>query len=96
MQKILHEKFNGDTTLLSDILLEETMNVTAEVRRTVLKLFNVSEAARRIGVPVPEMHRSVYAGRMPVPRVKLGRRHYYTQDDLDVLTRRCSEMKNHP
>jgi hypothetical protein len=72
------------------------MNVTAGVRRSVLKLFNVSEAARQIGVPVPEMHRSISAGRLPMPRVRLGRRHYYTKDDLEVLTRKCSEMKNHP
>ena len=43
------------------------MNVTAEVRRTVLKLFNVSEAARQIGVPVPEMYRSIYSGYLPSP-----------------------------
>lgn len=72
------------------------MNVTAEVRRTVLRLFNVSEAARQIGVPVPEMYRSVYAGRVPMPHVKLGRRYYFTQDDIEDLTRRCSETKNHP
>jgi DNA-binding transcriptional MerR regulator len=72
------------------------MNVTAGVRRSVLKLFNVSEAARQIGVPVPEMHRSISVGRLPMPRVRLGRRRYYTKDDLEVLTRKCSAMKNHP
>ena len=72
------------------------MNVTAGERRRILKLFNVSEAARQIGVPVPEMHRRISAGHLPMPQVRLGKRRYYTQDDLNALTRRCAEMKNHP
>jgi len=72
------------------------MNVTAGVRRSVLRLFNVSEAARQIGVPVPVMHRSITAGYLPTPQVKLGRRHYYTQDEIEVLTRKCAEIRNHP
>jgi DNA-binding transcriptional MerR regulator len=72
------------------------MNVTAEVRCTVLKLFNVSEAARQIGVPVSEMFRWIYSGFLPSPGFRLGRRYYFTQADIDVLTRRCSEIRNHP
>ena len=72
------------------------MNVTAGERRSVLKLFNVSETARQIGVPVPEMHRWISAGYLPMPEIKLGKRRYYTQDDIEVLTRKCAEMKNHP
>ena len=95
-QKMRPENFGSDTTLLWNIFREETMNVTAGTRRDVRKLFNVSEAARQIGIPVREMHRSVYAGRLPTPQVKLGRRHYYTLDDIELLTRKCFEMKNHP
>jgi hypothetical protein len=86
----------GDTTLLWNIFREETMNVTAGERRRILKLFNVSETARQIGVPVPEMHRWISAGRLPMPQVPLGKRRYYTLDDIDLLTRKCTETKNHP
>ena len=47
------------------------MNVTAEVRRTILRLFNVSEAARQIGVPESEMFRWIYSGRLPSPSFRL-------------------------
>jgi transposase-like protein len=86
----------GDTTLLWNIFREATMNVTAEERRRTLRLFNVSEAARQIGVPVPEMHRWISAGRLPMPQVRLGKRRYYTQEDIVLLTRRCAETENHP
>lgn len=72
------------------------MNVTAGERRNVLKLFNVSEAARQLGVPVQEMHRTVRAGRLPSPRIRLGRRLYYRADDLKSLAEQCAEMQNHP
>ena len=72
------------------------MNVTAGERRRILKLFNVSETARQIGVPVPEMHRWISAGYLPMPTVRLGKRRYFTLDDLAVLTRTCAEKKNHP
>ena len=72
------------------------MNVTAGERRRILKLFNVAETARQIGVPVPVMHRWISAGYLPTPQVTLAKRRYYTQDDIEVLTRKCSEMKNHP
>lgn len=58
------------------------MRVTAHERRTVLKLFNVSEAARQLGVGVQRLHRDVRAGRVRSPEVRLGRRVYFTQDDL--------------
>ena len=72
------------------------MNITAEERRSVLRLLNVSEAARQLGVPVQRMHRSIRTGQLPVPPVKLGRRLYYTQDALKALAKQCSEMQNHP
>jgi len=90
------ERSCGDTTLLWNIFREETMNVTAGERRRILKLFNVAETARQIGVPVKEMHNWVAAGHLPMPQVKLAKRRYYTLDDIEVLTRKCAEMKNHP
>ena len=72
------------------------MNVTAEVRRNTLELFNVSEAARKLGIPVQEMHRSVKAGHLPRPAVRLGRRRYYRADDLMAIAERCCVKENHP
>lgn len=72
------------------------MNATGEVRRTFLRLFNVSEVARQLGISVQQMHHWIYAGILPKPHVTLGRRHFYTQDELDDLTRKLAETKNDP
>ena len=67
------------------------MNVTADKRRQVLGLFNVSEAARRIGEPIQKLHRDIKAGKLPMPTVPLGKRHYFTVDDLTLLKRSVKE-----
>ncbi len=72
------------------------MNVTAAVRRNTLALFNVSEAARKLGIPVQEMHRWLKAGHLPKPAVQLGRRRYYRADDLLLIAERCEAKQNHP
>jgi DNA-binding transcriptional MerR regulator len=72
------------------------MAITADERRSILGLFNVSEAARRLGVPIRKMHWEITAGRLPKPRIRLGRRRYYHADDLRDLAERCAEMQNHP
>ena len=72
------------------------MAITADERRSVLGLFNVSEAARQLGVPVRKMHWNVTAGHLPSPGIRLGKRLYYSMDDLDILDRRCAAQKNHP
>ena len=72
------------------------MNVTAQERRTVLGLFNVSEAARQLGVPVRKMHWEITAGRLPTPRIRLGRRLYFAAADLKLLEQQCSQKTNHP
>ncbi len=61
------------------------MIVTANERRNVLKLFNVSEAARQLGVDVQQMYRDIRAGRAPSPEVKVGKRLYFTGQDLNDL-----------
>lgn len=58
------------------------MIVTADERRRVLNLFNVSEAARQLGVDVFQLHRDIKAERVPSPQVRLGRRLYFGNDDL--------------
>jgi hypothetical protein len=72
------------------------MVITVEERRNTLKLFNVSEAARRLGIPVQEMHRRVKAGELPKPGVQLGRRRYYYATDLTKIAERCGAKQNHP
>jgi hypothetical protein len=47
-----------------------------------LKLFNVAEAARQLGVDSQQLYRDIWAKRVPEPKVCLGRRHYFTQYDL--------------
>ena len=61
------------------------MVVTADERRQVLNLFNVSEAARLMGMDVFHLHRDIRAGRAPSPTVRLGRRLYFGMDDLNHL-----------
>ena len=72
------------------------MNVTAPERRTVLKLFNVSETARELGIPVRKMHWEITAGRLPAPQIRLGKRLYFTADDLRLLEQQCSKRTSHP
>ncbi len=72
------------------------MIVTADERRSILKLFNVSEAARQLGVPVRKMHWEISAGRLPAPQVQLGKRAYYTAADLRILAEQCAKKPNHP
>ena len=67
------------------------MNVTADQRRKVLGLFNVSEAARRVDLPIQKLHREIRAGPLPAPSVPLGKRHYFTADDLTLLERSIHE-----
>jgi len=61
------------------------MNVTAQQRRTILKLFNVSEAARLLGLPVQDMYGRIRAGKLPAPQIPLGKRCYFTADEVDRL-----------
>jgi predicted site-specific integrase-resolvase len=64
------------------------MIVTADERRNVLNLFNVSEAARQLGVDVFRLHRDIKAGRVPSPKIRLGRRLYFTSDEIGDLSER--------
>ena len=46
------------------------MNVTAQQRRTVLRLFNISEAARQLGWPVQHMFHRIRTGQMLPPQIE--------------------------
>ncbi len=72
------------------------MILTAEDRRSIVKLLNVSEAARSLGVPVQHMHCAIRAGRVPKPKIRLGKSLYYHADDLPKLAERYGATKNHP
>lgn len=69
------------------------MAITAEDRRSVLGLFNVSEAARQLGGPVRKMHWEISTGCLPTPRIRLGRRLYYRAADLKSVAERWREIK---
>ena len=67
------------------------MIVTAVERRDVLRLFNVSEAARHLGVGVQQIHRDIRAGRVQSPKVRVARRSYFSADDLKSLATQYKE-----
>lgn len=70
------------------------MNVTADQRRTVLKLFNISESARLLGWSEQEMFSRIRSGQLPSPEIPLGRRFYFSADDLQLLRQQDPE-KDH-
>jgi|GEM_PF-1233798 len=70
------------------------MIVTADERRHVLNLFNVSEAARQLGVGVQKLHRDIRAGRVQSPKVRVGRRLYFASNDLNDLSTHYKKGKN--
>ena len=72
-------------------VVEDRMIVTADERRNVLNLFNVSEAARQLGVGIQQLHRDIRAGRVRSPQVRVGRRLYFTQGDLSDLSTHYKE-----
>lgn len=67
------------------------MILTANERRDVLHLLNVSETARQLGVGVQQLHRDIRAGRARSPQVRVGRRLYYRSEDLEDLSRQYIE-----
>ena len=69
------------------------MNVTAQQRRTVLRLFNISEAARQLGWPVQDMFSRIRSGQVPTPQIPLGRRLYFSADDLQFLRQQESDHR---
>jgi hypothetical protein len=72
------------------------MILTAEDRRSIVKLLNVSEAARSLGVPVQHLHSAIRGGRVPKPEIRLGKLLYYHADELPKLAKRYGATKNHP
>ena len=74
-------------------VVEDQMIVTADERRNVLNLFNVSEAARQLGVDVQQMHRDIRTGRVRPPGVRVGKRLYFTSQDMNDLSAK-NQMKD--
>ena len=73
-----------------NIVSEDHMVITADERRSILGLFNVSEAARELGIPVRKMHWDITTARLPAPRIRLGKRFYFAADDLEILAQQCA------
>jgi len=71
------------------------MNVTANQRRAVLRLFNISEAARQLGWPVQHMFHRIRTGQVPSPKIQLGRRFYFSADDLWSLSQQGPKENGH-
>ena len=67
------------------------MRATAAERRTIFGLFNVSEAARQLGVGIQRLHRDIRAGRVQSPKVRVGNRFYFKSDDLSDLSTHYKE-----
>ena len=59
--------------------------ISAAERRTVLRMFNVSEAARRLGIPVQDLQYVIRAGRISRSSVRIEKRWYYHAEDLPSL-----------
>ena len=71
------------------------MNVTAPQRKAVLRLFNISEAARQLGWPVQDMFSRIRSGQLPSPQIPLGRRFYFSADDLQRIRQQASQENGH-
>ena len=71
------------------------MNVTAQQRRSILRLFNISEAARQLGWPVQDTFRRIRTGQLPSPQIPLGRRFYFSADDLQLLRQKSPQENSH-
>jgi len=59
--------------------------VTADERRNVLGLFNVSEVARQLGVDVFRLHNDIRRGHVQSPQVRIANRSYFTAADVTEL-----------
>lgn len=62
------------------------MEITAAERQRIFNLYNVSEAARQLGLDVQRLHRDRRDRRVPSPEFRLGKRLYYTGHDLEKLS----------
>lgn len=51
----------------------------------MLKLFNISESARLLGWSEQEMFSRIRSGKFPSPQIPLGKRFYFSADDLQRL-----------
>lgn len=61
------------------------MNVTEAQRRDILKLFNVAETSRILGIAQERLYRDIRAGRVRSPQIPLGKRVYFRSEDLTAL-----------
>ena len=69
------------------------MIASATERRNFLKLFNVSESARQLGVDVFRLHRDIRAEKVSAPKIRLWKRLYFGTVDLETLHTHYTEGK---
>jgi predicted site-specific integrase-resolvase len=67
------------------------MFITATVRRGVLRLLNVSEAARHLGIPIQHLHDGIRAGRVTRPQMRIGKRWYYHAEELPDVAKQIGK-----
>ncbi|MHB0960088.1 MAG: helix-turn-helix domain-containing protein [Pirellulaceae bacterium] len=72
------------------------MIVSTKERCSVLRLLNVSEAARHLEIPIQHLHYWIRAGRVARPQVQIGKRWYYHAEDLPTLAKQFANTEKHP
>jgi predicted DNA-binding transcriptional regulator AlpA len=68
------------------------MFISSEIRRSQLRLLNVSEAARLLGVQVGWLHRKIRDRILPGPSVQLKRTRYYNQSGIESLGKAIAKL----
>lgn len=69
------------------------MRASPAERMNVFGLFNVSEAARQLGVGIQQFHRDIRAGRCKPPQIQFGKRVYFSPEDLKELSAQYKKGK---
>jgi hypothetical protein len=68
------------------------MFISSEIRRSQLKLLNISEAARLLEVKVGWLHRKIRDQILPGPTVLLKRTRYYDQNGIESLKKAIAKL----
>jgi len=61
------------------------MRLSPKQRREKLKIFNIAETAREIGVDYKRVYNDVWANRVVQPTTVFHKRAYFTLDELNKL-----------
>jgi hypothetical protein len=64
------------------------MIISRQERQAVLKLLNISETARYLGISISKLHRDIRLGKTVEPETRIGLRSYFTLSEVKELRRR--------